>query len=172
MLIYVLISFTEDPSHPGLVDKDPRVDVVHARDWDRFSKQKTLKEWIDDRPTTFVRVHKLDQKAIKQAGLMRPQRPTKAFQKFLQKQNEVSRNMALLFFWDARALRTLRAGGVCTATERSPLTVAQITEVFEQLREHPDYDNHTVMSISADGQVVKMTATSIEVVENLFGELV
>lgn len=162
--------FTADDERPGQVAPATRMDVVQKQCLKEFTGGLSLEEYIDTFPETFIRVHELSDAQADEFGIntgrsTSPTSPTEAFNAFIQEQNEVSRNMALLFFWDAMAMQKLKPGGVCSATKPAPLSAGQIKDVFRQLRKHPVYDAHQVISISEDGEMVHMTPESIDIVD-------
>jgi hypothetical protein len=82
----------------------------------------------------------------------------------VQRQSEVSEdetNMAILYHWDAQALRQTKDAGVVFSTRNAPLTVDQIKFVFEQLKEHPAYRKQTVTTTSYDGKKVSIRAGQV-----------
>jgi hypothetical protein len=64
------------------------------------------------------------------------------------------RNMAVMFFYNAAALRVATAGVFPTAP--APLTVEQIRTVFEQLATHPAYDGQHVHAFTERGHRIDL----------------
>lgn len=65
------------------------------------------------------------------------------------------RNMAILYFWDAMALRTVSPGGLLTPTQPAPLLADEIEPVLVQLAAHPNYIGQTVQVFSEEGSASK-----------------
>lgn len=64
------------------------------------------------------------------------------------------RNQAVLYLWNAQALRQLNPGGVLSATRPAPLNAAQIESVFRQLQHHVYYKDQKMISIASNGDLV------------------
>lgn len=67
---------------------------------------------------------------------------------------DAERNMAVMYFWDAAALRVATAA--VFPTKPAPLTVEQITTVFEQLATHPAYEGQHVHAFTEEGHRVNL----------------
>lgn len=67
---------------------------------------------------------------------------------------DVERNMAILYFYNGAALRVVREAVIPTLP--APLTVEQITTVFEQLAYHPNYNGQHVNAFTEDGHQVNL----------------
>lgn len=68
---------------------------------------------------------------------------------------ETEANMSVLYYYDAGALRVAREA--VFSTKPAPLTVEQITTVFEQLAYHPDYNGQVVKTFTEDGTIVSLS---------------
>lgn len=75
---------------------------------------------------------------------------------------ERQKHQALLFHWNAMALSSTKPCGVVVNPAPAPLDPSDIEEVFKQLRNHPSYDNHTVMTTARDASVVRLSPEGIE----------
>lgn len=60
-------------------------------------------------------------------------------------------NMSILYYYDAEALRVVREDGGVTSTKPAPLSVEEVTTVFEQLAYHPSYKGQSVQTMAEDG---------------------
>lgn len=67
---------------------------------------------------------------------------------------DVEKNMAVMYFWNAEALRV--ATESVFATQPAPLTVEQIKTVFEQLATHPNYNGQHVHAFTEEGHQVNL----------------
>ena len=59
-------------------------------------------------------------------------------------------NMAMLYFWDAKHLEKVTAGGVLSGTEPAPLNKDQVGYVLNQLKQHPNWKGQTVIVYARD----------------------
>ena len=74
-------------------------------------------------------------------------------------------HMAMLFHWDAEALRSVKTGGVLSASVPAPLDASDIEFVFCQLAKHPNYLGQRVVAISKDHEIIELLGGDISVIE-------
>lgn len=77
--------------------------------------------------------------------------------------SEEETNMAILYFWDAQALRLTKESGLVASTQDAPLTSDQIQFVFDQLKEHRAYRKQTVRTTDNTGKVVVLKEGKVSV---------
>jgi hypothetical protein len=73
--------------------------------------------------------------------------------------------MAMLFHYDAQALRNVKPNGVLSATIPAPLDASDIEFVFCQLAKHPNYLGQRVVAISQDHEIIELVGEDITVIE-------
>lgn len=71
-------------------------------------------------------------------------------------------NMATLFFYYGGHLRRVKEGGILAPTKNSPLTRDQIVHVYEQLADHPDYKQQTILGLTSEGEEVCLVKGKIQ----------
>ena len=74
-------------------------------------------------------------------------------------------DMAMLFHWDAAALKHVKPTGVLSATLPAPLDATDIEFVFCQLSRHPNYTGQRVVAFSCDHEIVELLGDDIRLVE-------
>jgi hypothetical protein len=74
-------------------------------------------------------------------------------------------HMAMLFHYDAQALRNVKPNGVLSATIPAPLDASDIEFVFCQLAKHPNYLGQRVVAISQDHEIIELVGEDITVIE-------
>jgi len=70
-------------------------------------------------------------------------------------------HMAMLFHYDAQALRVVTPRGCLSPTEAAPLDADDIEWVFDQLSRHPNYKGQTVVGISKDHEIIELKGDDI-----------
>jgi hypothetical protein len=69
---------------------------------------------------------------------------------------DAERNMAMLFHWDAMAMKVTNPRSVISPTLPAPLGEADVRHVLDALAKHPDYRGHAIVAICEDWTIVAM----------------
>lgn len=77
------------------------------------------------------------------------------------KRNEIERNMAILYYYDAAALAILNDGGLLSTSQPSPLSVEDVAYTLKQLARHPDYRGQRIVCEADDSTLVTLHAGEI-----------
>lgn len=72
-------------------------------------------------------------------------------------EEEMEKNAAMLFYWNAGHLPHVAPGGTLSGSEPAPLSATTIRSVFAQLIHHPNYRDQTLIAYAEDGEEVKVT---------------
>lgn len=63
-------------------------------------------------------------------------------------------DMAVLYFWQVAHLRRLKAHGVLTTKDPTPLSAEAVKLVMKQIIAHPDYKNQTLIVHDETGSMI------------------
>ena len=75
---------------------------------------------------------------------------------------EQEAHQAMLFYWTVSQWRIVAPGGTLFMDKPAPLARDEIVEVFEQLAQHPDYDNFHVVTHTRDGEPVTLANGKVQ----------
>lgn len=86
--------------------------------------------------------------------------------RWMESRQQVERNMAILYYYDAQALLLAQDGGVISTTAPGPLDVDDVTYVLKRLAKHPSYRGQSIIAHARGMEAVVMRDGNIKV-ENM-----
>lgn len=73
-------------------------------------------------------------------------------------------DMAVLYFWTMKVIEkpAFSDTGAVLTKDPAPLTASDVEVVFDQIKRHPAYKHHVLVTATEDGKVIKMDDGTIE----------